>query len=72
MINLLLVCSDETFKGIVDDCINHYCKSQGEDEQMDYGEVWEMMFGENTSWGEVLNDKIEVIHCLMALIESMD
>jgi len=72
MIKLLLVCSDETFKGIVGDCIHYYCKSQYEDEKMDYGEVWEMMFGENTTWDEVLSDKVEVAHCLIALIESMD
>jgi hypothetical protein len=65
MMNLLLVCSDTTFKGFLTDGIRYYCKKQG----MSFKEAWEMMFAD-ASFEEVLNDRAEAIHCLEGLIES--
>lgn len=65
MMHLLLVCSDATFKGFVNDSISYYRKKQN----MSFKEVWEMMFGDAT-YDEVLNDRIEAMHCLSGLIES--
>jgi hypothetical protein len=68
MNNLLLVCSDETFEAIVTDCIHHYCNMQ----QTEFDEAWAMMFGEDSTFIDVLNDRIEAIDCMAGLLDSLD
>lgn len=68
MTNLLLICSDETFEAFVTDCINYYCSMQ----HMEYKEAWDMMFGEDSTMIDVLNDRAEAIDCIVGLVNSID
>jgi hypothetical protein len=65
MIEMFLACSDETFKGVVLDSISSYGESKG----MGFDDVWDIMFS-GEDFDEVLEDRVEVILGLSALLES--
>jgi hypothetical protein len=65
MMEMFLVCSDETFKSVVIDGISSYGESKG----MGFEEVWDIMFS-GEDFDEVIEDRVEVILGLSALLES--
>jgi hypothetical protein len=67
MSNVLLTCSDEMFKEITVGCMKYYRRKT----HMHIKEIWDMMFGSETKFKDVLSDRKEAACCVTALIGSL-
>lgn len=67
MKNLLFTCSDDALKEIVVAFMQRYSHKT----HTSIKDTWSMMFGEGAKFSDILDDRIEVAHCLGALMESL-
>ena len=67
MKNVLLTCPDKMFKEITVGCMKYYRRKT----HSRMKEIWDMMFGNGATFDDVLEDRVEAVYCITALIGSL-